>query len=48
MQGKKEAGRLQTLASLHAALQTALELLGLWAEQPAAVLAELRELALRR
>lgn len=46
--GKKEAGRLQTLASLHAALQTALELLGLWAEQPAAVLAELRELALRR
>ncbi|KAL4431628.1 hypothetical protein ABPG77_001470 [Micractinium sp. CCAP 211/92] len=46
--GKKEAGRLQTLASLHAALQTALELLGLWAEQPAVVLAELRELALRR
>ncbi|KAL4458944.1 hypothetical protein ABPG75_013809 [Micractinium tetrahymenae] len=46
--GKKEAGRLQTLASLHVALQSALELLGLWAEQPAAVLGELRELALKR
>ncbi|PRW59911.1 cysteine--tRNA cytoplasmic isoform X1 [Chlorella sorokiniana] len=46
--GKKAPGRLQALASYQAGLQAVLELLGLWAEQPAAVLAELRALALTR
>ena len=36
------------LASLHAGLHACLELLGLWAEEPAAVLDELRQLALKR
>ena len=48
LQGKKAPGRLQELASYHAGLQAVLELLGLWAEQPAAVLGELRALALTR
>ncbi len=47
-QGKKAPGRLQELASIQAGLQSVLELLGLWAEQPAAVLGELRALALTR
>ncbi|PSC76096.1 cysteine-tRNA cytoplasmic isoform X1 [Micractinium conductrix] len=46
--GKKAPGRLQTLASYHTALQSCLELLGLWAEAPAEVLQELRQLALKR
>lgn len=48
LQGKKQAGRLQTLAGYYAALQVALELLGLWSEAPWEVLRELRQLALTR
>ncbi|EFN53199.1 hypothetical protein CHLNCDRAFT_137034 [Chlorella variabilis] len=46
--GKKQAGRLQALAECYAALETCLQLLGLWAEQPQDVLLELRQLALKR
>lgn len=48
LQGKKQAGRLQALAECYAALETCLQLLGLWAEQPQDVLLELRQLALKR
>ena len=48
LQGKKQAGRLQLLASYQAAMHMCLDLLGLWAEQPAEVLQELRQLALTR
>eukprot|EP00887_Chlorella_sp_A99_P006630 scaffold3.g6630.t1 len=46
--GHKAAGRLEALASCRDALRQALRLLGLWAEEPEAVLAELRVLALVR
>lgn len=46
--GKKQAGRLQALASCQVALQSTLGLLGLWVEQPQQLLRELRQLALVR
>ncbi len=48
VQGKKQAGRLQTLAECYAALEVCLQLLGLWAERPQEMLLELRQLALKR
>ena len=46
--GQEAGGRLQALAECYAALETCLQLLGLWAEQPQDVLLELRQLALKR
>ena len=48
LQGKKQAGRLDILASYHEAARVCLDLLGLWTEEPAGVLQELRQLALKR
>jgi cysteinyl-tRNA synthetase len=46
--GKKQADRLHLLASYHGAMQGVLGMLGLWPEDPAATLVEMKNLALIR
>ena len=46
--GKKQADRVQILASYHEAMRSVLGMLGLWPEDAAVALAELKQLALGR
>ena len=48
LQGKKAKGRTEELSKLSATCQQVLSVLGLWKQEPGAVLQEMRELALAR